>query len=242
MFPLRDSTPSGTVPYVTISLIVVNAVMWLYQVSLGQHFELFIQEYGLIPLRFVLSYQLAGGITENAVIPVISSIFMHGSWMHVIGNMWFLWIFGDNIEDRLGHFKYVLFYLLCGVGAAIIQIAFHASSRIPMVGASGAISGVLGAYLVSFPHARVHTLLIIFFFIRFVEIPAYAFLIFWFLFQFISGTAELGSAQDTGGVAYWAHMGGFLVGIVLLWIMPSNPLRHTPTWEDKRSRKIFTRW
>jgi membrane associated rhomboid family serine protease len=156
--------------------------------------------------------------------------------------MWFLWIFGDNVEDRLGHARYALFYILCGIGAALIQVAFHPSSKIPMVGASGAISGVLGAYLVSYPYARIHTLLIIFFIIRFVEIPAYIFLIIWFFFQLISGAAEWGAAQETGGVAYWAHMGGFLVGIALLLIMRTNPARRTPTWEDNRSLKFFTRW
>lgn len=242
MIPLRDSTPSGTLPFVTIGIIVLNSMMWLYQVSLGPRFDQFIMEYGLIPLRFLLSYQIQGGIFDNALIPLVASVFMHGGWMHIIGNMWFLWIFGDNVEDRLGHARYALFYILCGIGAALIQIALHPSSKIPMVGASGAISGVLGAYLVSYPYARIHTLLIIFFIIRFVEIPAFIFLIIWFVFQLISGTAELAVAQESGGVAYWAHMGGFIVGIVLLWIMHTNPGRRTPTWEDNSSVKVFTRW
>ncbi len=162
--------------------------------------------------------------------------------MHVIGNMWFLWIFGDNVEDRLGHAKFAVFYLLSGVGAALIQIIFHPASKIPMVGASGAISGVLGAYLVSYPTARIHTLFMFLFIVRFVEIPAFVYLLLWFLFQLISGAAELGAGREIGGVAYWAHMGGFVVGILLLLIMPTNPTRRTPTWEDSRSWKIFTRW
>jgi len=222
MIPLRDSNPSGTIPAVTVSLIVINTLVWLYEVALGAQLDRFLFQYGLVPLRFVVSYRLEGGVADNAIVPLFCSMFLHGGWLHIIGNMWFLWIFGDNIEDRLGHVRYLIFYLLCGIGAALLHVAFNSGSRLPMVGASGAISGVLGAYLVSFPHARVHTLLIIFFFIRFVELPAYLFLIFWFLFQFLSGTAQIGANQDVGGVAYWAHMGGFGFGILLLWIMPKR--------------------
>jgi len=242
MIPLRDSNPSGTVPFVTITLIVINSVVWLYEVSLGPGVETLVYHYGLTPIKFVMPYKFAGGFFSNTLVPLVSSIFMHAGWMHVIGNMWFLWIFGDNVEDRLGHFKYLAFYLLCGIGASLIHVAFHPASQIPTIGASGAISGVLGAYLVSYPHARVHTLLIIFVIIRFVEIPAYLFLALWFGFQFVSGAAELGSRADTGGVAYWAHMGGFVVGIILLLLMPKNPQYKTPTWEDSRERKLFTRW
>lgn len=242
MIPLRDSTPSGSVPYVTIFVIVVNTVVWLHEVSLGPHINDFVLQYGLVPLRFIHSYHLNGGIIHNALTPLMSSIFMHAGWMHVIGNMWFLWIFGDNVEDRLGHARFAIFYLLCGIGAALIQVMFHPTSRIPMVGASGAISGVLGAYLVSYPTARIHTLFIFFFIVRFVEIPAFVFLLLWFLFQLASGVGELNAAQEIGGLAYWAHMGGFAVGIVLLWVMRTNPARRTPTWEDRHSLKVFTRW
>jgi membrane associated rhomboid family serine protease len=242
VIPLRDSTPSGSVPYVTISIIVLNSVVWLYEVSLGPAVSDFILQYGLIPVRFLHPYRFHTGAVEGALTPLFSSIFMHGGWMHIIGNMWFLWIFGDNIEDRLGHARFAFFYLLCGVGAALIQVIFHPASKIPMVGASGAISGVLGAYLVSYPTARIYTLFIFFFIVRFVEIPAFVYLLLWFLFQLISGAAELGAGREIGGVAYWAHMGGFIVGIFLLWIMPTNPARRTPTWEDRRSLKVFTRW
>lgn len=223
MIPLRDSNPSRTAPVVTIGLIIVNAAIWLYQVSLGSYVDHFVFNFGLIPLRFVMSYRLDGGILDNAAVPLISSIFMHGGWLHVIGNMWFLWIFGDNVEDRLGHFKFLLFYLLCGIVASLAHVLFHPGSRIPVVGASGAISGVLGAYLVSFPRARVHTLLIIFVLIRYIEIPAYVFLIVWFVFQFVSGASQLAATADTGGVAYWAHMGGFVIGVLLIWIFPKSP-------------------
>ncbi|MEW6141198.1 MAG: rhomboid family intramembrane serine protease [Thermodesulfobacteriota bacterium] len=225
MIPLRDSTPSGTVPIATIGLIAINSVVWLYEVSLGPELNRFVFEYGLIPLRFVTAGRYEGGVWSNAIVPLMSSMFMHGGWMHVIGNMWFLWIFGDNIEDRLGHVKFILFYILCGIGAAILHIVFDPASKLPMVGASGAISGVLGAYLISYPRARVLTLFIIFVLIRFVEIPAYVFLIFWFFFQLLAGTAQYGAGQEVGGVAYWAHMGGFVVGIALLWIFPKRPPR-----------------
>lgn len=230
MIPLRDSNPSGSIPAVTIALIALNCLVWFYEVSLGERAQGFIVEYGLVPLRFVKFYKYQGGFTDNAVVPLFASIFMHGGWLHIIGNMWFLWIFGDNVEDRLGHFKFLLFYLLCGIGASLIHVVFNAGSRLPTVGASGAISGVLGAYLISYPHARVTTLLIIIIFIRIVELPAFLFLIFWFVFQFVSGTAELAARPDTGGVAYWAHMGGFVVGIVLLWLFPKKPVYRTPTW------------
>lgn len=235
MFPIRDSAPSGTYPIVTVSIITVNALVWLYELSLGSQLNRFVLEFGITPVRFILSYRLPGGILENAIIPLFTSIFLHAGWMHIIGNMWFLWIFGDNVEDRLGRVGYFLFYILCGVGASIIQIIVHPTSEIPMVGASGSISGVLGAYLLSFPQARIHTLFIFFVIIRFIEIPAFLFLILWFVFQFISGAAEFGSA-DTGGVAYWAHMGGFLVGMALLVLMPNKKPRRP--WVRK-NKSVF---
>jgi membrane associated rhomboid family serine protease len=232
MIPLRDSNPSGTVPVVTILLIVINSIIWLYEVSLGVRVDRFIIEYGLIPFRFIHPYRFAGGFTDNSLVPLISSIFIHAGWLHVIGNMWFLWIFGDNVEDRLGHIKYLIFYLVCGLGSSLIHVFFNLGSQIPTVGASGAISGVLGAYLISFPHARIYTLLIIVVIFRFVELPAFVFLIIWFAFQFLSIASQIGAKGDVGGVAYWAHMGGFVVGILLLWIMPKKPVYRTRIWMD----------
>jgi len=223
VFPIRDSTPSGSVPIVTMGLIAINVIIWFYEISLGRYADRFVMEYGLIPARFVNYYGLEGGFLDNAVVPLFSSIFMHGGWMHVIGNMWFLWIFGDNVEDRLGHFRYLVFYLLSGIGASLVNVMFHPDSRIPTIGASGAISGILGAYLVSFPHSRVYTLFILFIFIRFIEVPAYVFLVVWFVFQFLAGTSELAShATDSAGVAYWAHMGGFAIGVILIWLFPKR--------------------
>jgi membrane associated rhomboid family serine protease len=223
MFPLRDDIQSESFPIVTIFIIILNSFMWMYEISLGPRLENFLWQYGLVPLHVVAYDHFRGGFIGNALIPMFTSIFMHGGWMHIIGNMWFLWIFGDNIEGRLGHFKFFLFYLLCGIGASVIHVISNPESRIPTIGASGAISGVLGAYLISFPHARVLTLFIIVIIIRIIEIPAFAFLIFWFVFQFLSSASQASMQQDAGGVAYWAHMGGFVVGIVLLLLFPKKP-------------------
>ena len=148
-------------------------------------------------------------------------MFLHGGWLHLIGNMWYLWIFGDNIEDRLGHFAYLIFYLLCGLGAGIVHTILNAGTEIPSVGASGAIAGVLGAYVVSYPFARVLTLVPIFVFLQVIEIPALLVLGFWFVMQFLSGTASLAVAGgNAGGVAWWAHVGGFVIGMILVGLFP----------------------
>ncbi len=223
MIPLRDSNPSATPPVVTVGLIIINAAIFLYQISLGPHAERFLLQHGLIPLHFVNFNQFEGGFLNNTLFPLFSSIFLHGGWFHMIGNMWFLWIFGDNVEDRLGHLRFLIFYLLCGIGASLIHVVAGPNSSIPTIGASGAISGVLGAYLVSFPHARVHTLFIIFVIIKFIEVPAYVFLGIWFLFQIVSSLGQSGAYGEAAGVAWWAHMGGFVVGIVLIWLMGKRP-------------------
>lgn len=227
MIPLRDRNRPETFPFVTTTLIALNVLMWLYELSFGRNMERFVFEYGLTPLRFWVSYRLDGGIAGNALYPLFTSMFMHGGWMHLIWNMWFLWIFGDNVEDRLGHGRFLLFYLSCGVIAAMAHVILHPTSRMPLVGASGAISGVLGAYLVSFPTARIFALVFIFF----MEIPAALFLVLWFVFQFMSGASELGGV-DGGGVAYWAHIGGFVAGIVLLRVFGVRSRFRTPVSMD----------
>ncbi len=225
MIPLRDSVPSETFPVMTLGIIVLNSVVWFYEISLGTRIDGFVVEYGLIPVRFVAFNRFDGGFLDNALIPMFSSIFMHGGWLHVIGNMWFLWIFGNNIEDRLGHFRYLIFYILCGIGASLLQIIAEPASRVPVVGASGAISGVLGAYLLSYPHARIYTLLILFILIYPVEIPAFLFLILWFVFQFMGGTSQAAMQHDAGGVAYWAHIGGFVIGMILFMFFTKKPAK-----------------
>lgn len=231
MIPLRDTAPSATFPLTSIILIVLNTLVWFYELSFGEQMETFASNYGVVPFQVLHYSQFEGGFWRNAIIPLFSSLFMHGGWLHLIGNMWFLWIFGDNIEDGLGHWRFLIFYLLCGIGAAMIQVAADPLSKIPIIGASGAISGVLGAYFVNFPHARISTLLIIFVLIRFVELPAFLFLIIWFVFQFVSGASQWG-AQHEGGIAYWAHMGGFAVGILLIFIFPKKPKRSLPLRHD----------
>ena len=208
-------------------------LVFLYQLSLAVGgpgaAQDFVAEFALIPCR------LTGACTDGSAglpspyVTIFSSMFMHGGLLHVGGNMLYLWIFGDNVEDTLGHFRFVLFYLLSGVAAALAQTVVGPSSGIPMVGASGAVSGVLGAYLLLFPHARILTLLIIGFFIRLVYIPAVVVLGFWAVIQFLNGFLTLGLAtggEPGGGVAFWAHVGGFVAGIILLFAMrPRGDLR-----------------
>ena len=205
MFPLRDTQPSYSRPVVTVLLIVVNILVFLFEFSLDPYTRnAFIAQYGLVPDRF--------GLTN-----IVTSMFLHGGWLHVLGNMWFLWVFGDNIEDILGHGKYLLFYLACGAAAAVTQVIFSLGSHVPMVGASGAIAGVMGAYMVKFPRSRVLSLVFIVFFITTVEIPAWLMLIYWFLMQLFSGVGSIGYTQASqGGTAFFAHVGGFLAGIALV--------------------------
>jgi membrane associated rhomboid family serine protease len=205
MFPLRDTQPSYSRPFVTILLIAVNIAIFFYQFSLDPFSRNhFIAHYALIPDRFHISN-------------LVTSMFLHGGWMHLLGNMWFLWIFGDNVEDALGHFKYLLFYLLCGIAAAMAHMFFNFGSRLPVVGASGAIAGVMGAYLVKYPRSRILTLVFIFFFVTTFEVPAVVMLVYWFVIQLFSGVGSIGySHVSEGGVAWFAHVGGFIAGIVLV--------------------------
>ncbi|MFN3599360.1 MAG: rhomboid family intramembrane serine protease, partial [Aquificaceae bacterium] len=199
--------PHRSFPVVNLSIIVLCSLVWLYEVSLSEEgLNLFIYKYGLV------SYQVFERPTS-----LITHMFLHGSWLHIIGNMWFLWVFGDNVEDRLGKFKYVVFYILSGLGAAIIQVfisLLFGGGNVPMVGASGAISGVLGAYLWMFPHARILALVPIFFLLTFMELPAIFFIGMWVLIQVINGILTL-PFMGMGGVAWFAHIGGFFVGYYL---------------------------
>jgi membrane associated rhomboid family serine protease len=203
MFPLRDSQPSYSKPVVTVLLIVINILVFLFEVSLEPFARNeFIAAYGMVPDHF-------------SFISLLTSMFLHGGWMHVLGNMWFLWIFGDNIEDTLGSARFLLFYLLCGAAAAMAQYLADPGSRIPMVGASGAIAGVMGAYLVLYPRSRVITLIPLFVFWEVIEVPAVVLLGFWFLMQLFSAgaVAVTAGANGSGGVAFAAHVAGFLVGM-----------------------------
>ncbi len=218
MIPLRDNIPSKTAPVVTVALIAVNVLVFLHEQALGPYLEKFVFAYGLVPRRLV--FWPGDPLDPARYLPLITSMFWHGGWLHLLGNMLYLWIFGDNVEDKLGHFRYLLFYLAAGVAASLTQVALNPGSTLPTVGASGAIAGVLGAYIVSFPRARVVTFVPLFFLPWIVQIPAFVYLAFWFLMQVLSGLAEMGlPAQNGGGVAWWAHIGGFIAGIVLVKLM-----------------------
>jgi len=201
MFPVSDVIPSRTVPFVTVGLIVVNALVFFYQLALGPaDLRVFMASYAVVPAWFWAP-------------SLVTSQFLHAGWMHIIWNMVYLWIFGDNVEDRLGHVGYLIFYLGAGAAAGLLQVLFNPFSGVPMVGASGAIAGVMGAYFVLYPQSRVLTAVFIIFFIDLVEIPAVFFLGIWFLMQVLSGIGSLGVSNAAGGgTAFWAHVGGFVVG------------------------------
>lgn len=215
MIPLRDTIPSKTVPFVNYALIGVNVLAFLFELSLGGHLQGFVQVFGVVPERTIAIITREPALLHYAAFPFITSMFLHGGWLHLLGNMLYLYIFGDNVEDALGHIRYLIFYLACGVAASLAHLALNLDSAVPTVGASGAIAGVLGAYFLLYPAARVVTLLPIFIFIQIIEIPAFLFLGFWFLLQFINGTAAAAS-QSAGGVAWWAHIGGFAAGAVYI--------------------------
>jgi membrane associated rhomboid family serine protease len=202
VIPLRDTNPSRTTPVVNWALILVNVAVFLHETTLGGRLEAFIYTWGLVPRDFEASR-------------LFTSQFLHASWMHLLGNMLFLHIFGDNVEDRLGHARYLGFYLVCGAAAGATQAVTHPAATVPMVGASGAIAGVSGAYFLFFPRARILTLVPVVFFIQLVEVPAVLFLLVWFLWQFLSGMATFGGDPQAGGVAFWAHVGGFVAGAIL---------------------------
>ena len=208
MIPLRDTQPSFTFPFVTVAIIVLNVFAFLYEFMMDPYeLNFFLAHYGVIPTRFQW-------------MDVLTSIFLHGGWMHLIGNMWFLWIYGDNVEDILGHSQYLIFYLLCGLAATMVHVLFNGDSRVPTIGASGAIAGVMGAYVVKFPHSKITTLVPVFVFITTMEIPAYVILLYWFVIQFFSGVGSVGHSHlSQGGVAWFAHIGGFLAGIALILVM-----------------------
>jgi membrane associated rhomboid family serine protease len=203
MFPLRDVIPSRTFPVITITIIALNTVAWFYELALPREsLPIFLHVYGVVPAAF-------------SPATLITSMFLHGSWTHVVGNMWWLWIFGDNVEDRVGHARFILFYLACGIIAALGQIAMDPTSTLPTIGASGAIAGVMGAYIVLYPQSRVLTLVPIFFYIEIIELPAMLLLGVWFVIQLFSAGAVASMANaGGGGVAFMAHVTGFIVGMI----------------------------
>jgi membrane associated rhomboid family serine protease len=226
MLPLKDDQPSYSTPYINWFLIALNILIFLFQATLDRRSsEILAMQFGEVPSH--LAAFLAGShryTLPQVVLPFFTSMFLHGGWAHVLGNMWFLYIFGDNVEDYLGHFKYLVFYLIAGLIAMATQVAIHPHSNVPTIGASGAIAGVLGAYFILYPRARVLT----WFFVFIVYIPAWLVLGEWFVMQFLYGTASLSAAQagrDLGGVAFWAHVGGFVAGMVMIKLFPERSRR-----------------
>lgn len=221
MIPLKDNVPTRTLPIITVSIIFVNIIVFLWErIALhGQAQEMFYRYYGLVPREMMVSFVSRHDILPYNVMTIFTSMFLHGGIFHVGGNMLYLWIFGNNIEDRLGHGRFIFFYLISGVFAAAVQVFYDPSSEVPMIGASGAVSGVLGAYLVIYPYARVKTLLIIVIFIKIVELPAVLLLTIWFFMQFLYVGVD--------GIAWYAHIGGFVFGLVVakLFVVAGNKSR-----------------
>ncbi len=220
MIPLRDVIPSRTTPFVTVGLIALNALVFFYQLSLGEFVDAFVQSFGLVPAAF-------------SWVTVLTSMFLHGGFFHFAGNRLYLWIFGDNVEDRMGHGRFLAFYLLCGAAAALAQTFSSPDSLIPMVGASGAIAGVMGAYFVLYPRSRIVTLLPLLIFWQIIEVPAIFFLGFWFLMQLLSGVGSIAAAAagETGGIAFWAHIAGFAAGLAGVLVF-RRPERQRVEWWD----------
>jgi membrane associated rhomboid family serine protease len=227
MFPLQDTIPSRGVPLVTWTIILINALAFFYELSLPpDELQRFVFLIGFVPARFA--------VDPAAAFPtLITCIFLHGGWAHFIGNMWMLYLFGDNVEERMGPVRYLIFYLLCGVGAGLAHYFMYPTSEIPSLGASGAIAGVLGAYFRLFPTSRVITLILIVFWPIFVEIPAVIFIGVWFIAQLFSGTLALLGPQNAVGIAFWAHVGGFLAGIVLVSLFTPRESERLPFYADE---------
>lgn len=216
MFPLKDSVPSSRFPFITWAIILVNVIVYIKMAAMPDQLETnLVYGLGLVPKRVFVHNDMY--TLYDRVAPFFTSMFMHGGFMHILGNMYFLFIFGDNVEDRLGHFRFLVMYILFGLCAAASEVFFFPQSVVPMIGASGAVAGVMGAYLVFYPKARVKTLVIIIFFITIVDIPAVVFLVFWFFMQFLNGTTF-----NQQGVAWWAHIGGFIAGAVYAMYIVRN--------------------
>lgn len=252
MFPIRDDNPQLVPPYATIAIIALNVIAWVFVQGLGSEPVLTgsICKLGLIPgeltnafpggARVPLGPQTVCEIGTGPAWPtVFTSMFMHGGWFHIIGNMWFLWIFGDNVEDSMGPFRFVLFYLLCGLGAAGLQVAFNPGSPVPMVGASGAIGGVMGAYVMLYPRVHVHLLFFLGFYVTTFAVPAVFMLGYWMLLQLIGGFGSIGATG--GGVAFWAHVGGFVTGALLVFLFRNPELLRRHPYHGWKKRDTATR-
>lgn len=220
MIPLRDTAQSRTYPVVTTSIIGLNILVFFLQMAQGPDLERFIYIYGLVPARYSVSRFAEYFSTGQQIFAWLSFMFLHGGFLHILGNMWSLWIFGDNVEDHLGHFRYLVFYLVCGILSGLSHLIFNIQSTVPTIGASGAIAGVMGAYFILHPNAKILTLIPILFIPWFIEIPAFIFLGLWFVLQFLQAA---GSSGIGSGIAWWAHIGGFVFGVALLKLFSTVP-------------------
>jgi membrane associated rhomboid family serine protease len=254
MIPYRDENKTQRTAIVTGTIIALNVLPWLVLQGAGATYPLAesVCNLGLIPGELTLSlkpgtrFPMGDGLVCSTdpgrqISHLITSMFLHGSWMHLIGNMWFLWIFGNNVEDSMGRLRFILFYLLCGLAAAFAQIVASPSSPIPMVGASGAISGVMGGYLLLYPRVRVYTILPLGFFFTTIAVPAWVMLGYWFLIQFVSGLVSFGG-DDKGGVAFWAHIGGFVAGVVLIKLFARSEYIDAHRSQHYRPQRVLREW
>jgi membrane associated rhomboid family serine protease len=253
VFPLRDENPHFTTPYATYGLIALNVLAWVLLQGFGTEPALSssVCRYGLMPAELLdlvpagTRFQVgpdtyctvAGGGSWGTL---LTSMFMHGGWMHLIGNMWFLWIFGNNVEDAMGHVRFVVFYLLCGLAAAGLQTAFQPDSLIPMVGASGAIGGVMGAYVLMYPRVNVDFFVVLGFYVNTIVVPAYFMIGYWFLLQVVSGAMSVGA--EGGGVAFWAHVGGFVAGALLSFVFRNREMLERHPYYGWNQRSAAQRW
>lgn len=246
MFPIRDNIRSRNQPIVVWLLVLVNGLVFFFELLMPQReLEQLFYLLGVVPARFTHPrWAESVGFSVGTYWPLFTSMFLHGGWMHIISNMWILLIFGDNVEDRMGALRFTLFYLLCGVISGWVHVITNANSTLPTVGASGAIAGVLGGYLILYPHAKVLTMIPVFIFPFFFEIPAVFFLVFWFFTQLLSGTASMFSLEpNVGGVAWWAHVGGFIAGMILmpLFLSPDRARRppEAEEWHPEHARDAY---
>ena len=255
MFPYHDENITLRTPIITLLVIALNVLTWLVVEGAGSPLALAraVCDLGLIPGELTLAlppgtrFPMGDGLLcltdpGRQVSHVFTHMFLHGGWMHLLGNMWFLWLFGNNVEDSMGRARFIVFYLACGVVAALGQVAISPRSGIPMVGASGAISGVMGAYLVLYPRVRVHCLVFLGFFITSISLPAWTMLLYWIGLQFVSGLSGLVSTAESGGVAFWAHVGGFVAGMVLVKLFANHEMVREHREGDWQPRRVSARW
>lgn len=235
MFPVRDTIPSRQFPFITWALILINSLVFLIELSLPEEkLERLFYYFGMVPARYTHpEWALFFGLSLDNYWPFLTSQFLHGGWLHLIGNMWSLYLFGDNVEDRMGHIRFLIFYLLSGICAGMVHFIFNPNSTVPAIGASGAISGVMGAYFIMFPHSRIITFVPLLFIPYFIEIPAFVYLWVWFITQLFSGTFSLVAPEAGGGIAWWAHIGGFAFGVISLPLFKKKRRLYRKFYDDE---------